>query len=311
MHIPEWKWERIVMDFVVGLPRTLVKLDAIWVVVDRLTKSAYFIPDQTTYNLEKFAGSTLGRLLGCVECLFLSLQSRHSVHFSFLEDFAKEDGDSVGLSTAHLQIDSQSESTIRFNAFKVRPWGTDLLRDSLDKVKLIKDNLLAAQSRQKEYADQKVRDMVFMVGYQVLMKVLPMKGLAGVHPVSHVSKLKKYHSERSSIIQCFSVLFDQNMSFKEEPVAILESILLKSTCEVLLDETIIWDPWFRPEAEISIDVAWIGFLDLPPNFFARETVFSMSALGKPLTVDLATTNRTRPRCAKVKIEVDLLAVHTQ
>ena len=40
-----------------------------------------------------------------------------------------------------------------FDAFEVRPWGTDLLRESLDKVKLIKDRLLMAQSRQKGYAD--------------------------------------------------------------------------------------------------------------------------------------------------------------
>ena len=40
-----------------------------------------------------------------------------------------------------------------FDAFEVRPWGTDLLRESLDKVKSIQENLLEAQSRQKEYAD--------------------------------------------------------------------------------------------------------------------------------------------------------------
>ena len=50
MPIPEWKWERIAMDFVVGLPRTLGKFDAIWVIVDRLTKSAHFVPVQTTYT---------------------------------------------------------------------------------------------------------------------------------------------------------------------------------------------------------------------------------------------------------------------
>ena len=43
MPIPEWKWERIAMDFVVGLPKTLGKFDSIWVIVDRLTKSAHFI----------------------------------------------------------------------------------------------------------------------------------------------------------------------------------------------------------------------------------------------------------------------------
>ena len=64
-----------------------------------------------------------------------------------------------------------------FDAFEVRPWGTDLLRDSLKKVKSIQEKLLAAQSRQKEYADRKVRDLEFMEGEQVLLKVSPMKGV--------------------------------------------------------------------------------------------------------------------------------------
>ncbi|XP_069155717.1 uncharacterized protein [Solanum lycopersicum] len=55
MPIPEWKWERIAMDFVVGLPRILGKFDAIWVIVDRLTNFAHFVPVKTTYNSEKLA----------------------------------------------------------------------------------------------------------------------------------------------------------------------------------------------------------------------------------------------------------------
>jgi len=43
------------MDFVVGLPRTSWKFDAIWMTVDRLTKSAHFIPVSTTYSLERLA----------------------------------------------------------------------------------------------------------------------------------------------------------------------------------------------------------------------------------------------------------------
>ena len=43
------------MDFVVGLPKTLGKFDSIWVIVDRLTKSAHFIPVKVTYNAEKLA----------------------------------------------------------------------------------------------------------------------------------------------------------------------------------------------------------------------------------------------------------------
>ena len=43
LDIPEWKWEHLAMDFVVGLPRTRANHDALWVIVDRLTKSAHFI----------------------------------------------------------------------------------------------------------------------------------------------------------------------------------------------------------------------------------------------------------------------------
>ncbi|WMV33202.1 hypothetical protein MTR67_026587, partial [Solanum verrucosum] len=55
MPIPEWKWERIAMDFVVGLPMTLGKFDSIWVVVDILTKLDYFILVRIDYNAEQLA----------------------------------------------------------------------------------------------------------------------------------------------------------------------------------------------------------------------------------------------------------------
>jgi len=43
------------MDFIVGLPNTAQKHDSIWVIVDRLTKTAHFIPGHTTYNAKKYA----------------------------------------------------------------------------------------------------------------------------------------------------------------------------------------------------------------------------------------------------------------
>nr|GEX99566.1 hypothetical protein [Tanacetum cinerariifolium] len=51
--IPEWKWEHITMDFVMGLSRTPSGYDSIWVIVDRLTKSAYFLPMKKTDSMEK------------------------------------------------------------------------------------------------------------------------------------------------------------------------------------------------------------------------------------------------------------------
>jgi hypothetical protein len=51
--IPEWKWEEIGMDFIVGLPRTQAGYDSIWVIVDPLTKVVHFIPVRTTYSGSK------------------------------------------------------------------------------------------------------------------------------------------------------------------------------------------------------------------------------------------------------------------
>jgi transposase InsO family protein len=50
LQVPEWKWEEIVMDFIMGLPRTQSGYDSIWVIMDQLTKVAHFIPINTTYS---------------------------------------------------------------------------------------------------------------------------------------------------------------------------------------------------------------------------------------------------------------------
>ena len=53
LSIPEWKLEKITVDFVIALPRTFRKHDAVWVIVDRLTKSAHFLHIQQSDSLDK------------------------------------------------------------------------------------------------------------------------------------------------------------------------------------------------------------------------------------------------------------------
>jgi hypothetical protein len=55
LSIPGWKWKEIVMDFIVGLPTAERGFDSIWVIVDRLTKSAYFIPVKSSYHPHVYA----------------------------------------------------------------------------------------------------------------------------------------------------------------------------------------------------------------------------------------------------------------
>ncbi|GJT19720.1 putative reverse transcriptase domain-containing protein [Tanacetum coccineum] len=72
-EIPMWKWERITMDFVTKLPKTSTGHDTIWVIVDRLTKSAHFIPTRATDSME-----TLTRLY------IKEIVSRHGVPISII-----------------------------------------------------------------------------------------------------------------------------------------------------------------------------------------------------------------------------------
>ena len=63
LDIPEWKWEHIVMDFVVGLPKTKSNHDVNWVIIDRLTKSAHFFPINERFSLEKLVKFYLDKIV--------------------------------------------------------------------------------------------------------------------------------------------------------------------------------------------------------------------------------------------------------
>jgi hypothetical protein len=63
LPIPSWKWEDISMNFIVGLPNTSQRHDSIWVIVDRLTKTAHFLPVHTTYNAKKYAEIYLDQIV--------------------------------------------------------------------------------------------------------------------------------------------------------------------------------------------------------------------------------------------------------
>ncbi|WVZ84767.1 hypothetical protein U9M48_031757 [Paspalum notatum var. saurae] len=63
LAITTWKWEDVHMDFIVGLPHTQKGYDSIWVVIDRLTKSAHFVPVKTTYRAKQYAELYISRIV--------------------------------------------------------------------------------------------------------------------------------------------------------------------------------------------------------------------------------------------------------
>jgi hypothetical protein len=63
LKIPQWKWEEIIMDFIVGLPTTQSGYDFILVIVDRFSKDAHFISVKTVYKGAKLAKLNIGRIV--------------------------------------------------------------------------------------------------------------------------------------------------------------------------------------------------------------------------------------------------------
>ncbi|GJW01498.1 putative reverse transcriptase domain-containing protein [Tanacetum coccineum] len=113
--IPEWKWDNITMDFITKLPRSSQGFDTIWVIVDRLTKSAHFLPIRENDPLDKLARLYLNRIV-----------ARHGIHVSIIYDrdgrftsnlwrsFQKDLGTDISISTAyHLKTDGHSKRTIQ------------------------------------------------------------------------------------------------------------------------------------------------------------------------------------------------------
>ncbi|KAL0378456.1 UNVERIFIED_CONTAM: Transposon Ty3-G Gag-Pol polyprotein [Sesamum radiatum] len=109
---PEWKWEKITMDFV-GLPRTLRKHDAIWVIVDRLTKSAH-LPIRLGDSLDKLAElyvSEIVRLHGVPVSIVSDRDPRFTSHF--WKSLQKALGTRLHFSTAFHLRQTGSQKTIQ------------------------------------------------------------------------------------------------------------------------------------------------------------------------------------------------------
>ncbi|XP_070007917.1 uncharacterized protein [Nicotiana sylvestris] len=99
-----------------------------------------------------------------------------------------------------------------FEPGEAKLYGTDLVNDALEKVKMIQERLCTTQSKQMCYADQKAHDVSFMVGEK----------LSGVHLVFHMSILWRYHAGLSHVLYFSTIHLDESLDYVEEPVAIVD-----------------------------------------------------------------------------------------
>ncbi|GJW92705.1 putative reverse transcriptase domain-containing protein [Tanacetum coccineum] len=168
--MPEWKWDIIIMDFITKWLRSSSGHDSIWIIVDRLTKLAYFLTIREDYNMERLARLYIDEMV-----------ARHGVPMSIISN-------------------CDGIFTLRFWQTLQKVWGT-----RLDMVGILiycwlsfpmtiviirvfkelhfrrymegKERLKVARDRQKSYADGRRKPIEFEVGDQVLLKVSPWKGV--------------------------------------------------------------------------------------------------------------------------------------
>ncbi|GKC27989.1 retrotransposon protein, putative, ty3-gypsy subclass [Tanacetum coccineum] len=176
-EIPEWKWEGIAMDFVTKLPRTSSGYDTIWVIVDRLTKSAHFLPMREDYKMDRLARLYLNEIVarhGVPILIISDHDSRLRQEFSYDNSYHS----SVRCASFEALYGRKCRSPIMWTEVgEGHLIGPKLVQETTEKISQIKDRLKAAQDRQKSYADKRRKPLEFSVGDYVLLKVSPWKGV--------------------------------------------------------------------------------------------------------------------------------------
>ena len=155
------------MDFVTSL-RPSRSFDAIWVVVDRLTKTARFIPIRETWPVIRLAEEftrQIVRLHGVPRTIISDRDGRFTSRFWHA---------SIGMSPYEALYGRRCCTPICWDepgsSSVVAP---DQVQDDVARVALIRENMLAAQSRQRSYANRRHRPLEFRVGSQVWLRVSP------------------------------------------------------------------------------------------------------------------------------------------
>jgi hypothetical protein len=111
LKVPMWKWEEVSMDFITGLPRSKRGHDSIWVIVDRLTKVAHFIPVKTTHNGRELTDLYISRIVS-LHGVPKTIVSDHGTQFTsqFWAKLHEALGTKLSFSTAyHPQTGGQTE----------------------------------------------------------------------------------------------------------------------------------------------------------------------------------------------------------
>ncbi|GKA34046.1 reverse transcriptase domain-containing protein [Tanacetum coccineum] len=251
-EIPEWKWDNITMDFIMKLPRIKSRHATIWVIVDRLTKSAHFLATREDYSMERLARLYINKIV-----------ARHEVPVAIILD-------RDGRTAYHPQMDGQSERTIQtlkvmlracvidfggswdvhlplakfsynnsyhssircapFEALYGRKCRSPVLFLKLEKAGWRSSVTKGVALERCDRFGKKGKLAPRYVGpFEILENIGPVayrlrlpKELSSVHDTFHVSNLKKCLADANLHVPLDEIKIDKTLRFVEEPVKILD-----------------------------------------------------------------------------------------
>nr|GFA00963.1 hypothetical protein [Tanacetum cinerariifolium] len=221
------KYENITMDLITKLPKTSRQCDAIWEIVDRLSKSAIFIPIKELMSLEALA-----------ELYLREVVSRHKVSVSILSD---RDNKFTSRFWQRFQKDLGQRELA----------SSDVVQQTNEKIDQIKERIKMAQDRQKSYADKRrkrgklgtpyigpfrITDLVGRVAYKL---ELP-EELNSIHNTFHVSQLRKCLVDEAEYVPLANIVVDEKLGYVEEPVEILDTMVKKLRRKYILLFKVRW-----------------------------------------------------------------------
>ncbi|GKB13006.1 putative reverse transcriptase domain-containing protein [Tanacetum coccineum] len=209
-EIPEWKWERIAMDFITKFPRTRNGHDAIWVIMDRLTKSAHFLPICEDFKMDRGSWD-----------FHLPL-----VEFSYNNSYHS----SVRCAPLEALYGRKCRSPILWaEVGEGQLIGPNIVQETIEKISQIKDRLKTARDSVVRFGKKGKLAPRFVGPFEITERIGPVayrlrlpQELNGVHDTFHVSNLKKCLAAPTLHVPLEEIQVDAKLNFVEEHVEILE-----------------------------------------------------------------------------------------
>nr|GEX33754.1 reverse transcriptase domain-containing protein [Tanacetum cinerariifolium] len=234
--------ERIAIDFVTELPRTSSEHDTIWLIVDRLTKYAHFLPMREDYKMDRLAKLYLNEII-----------ARHNVLISIIFD-----------RDSHFTLSGRKcRSPIMWEEIREGQLiGPELVQEPTKKISQIEDRLKVVRDSQKSYANKKRKPLEFSVGDCLAQSIalercgplayrldLP-EELNGIHDTFYVSNLKKCLADLTMQVPLDEIQFDAKLNFVEELMEILEREFKKLKRSRIAIVKVRWD------SKRSLEFTW-------------------------------------------------------